>query len=123
MENEGDFFQIGVDSSDESNDAPEKVPRNFQSEADFRQLKVEYKAKKETGEIWKELSLPLNNPSKPESQLILHAVEELYFFRRYQEAERLATEALKGDLMDEFRKTLEDYKQRCANKLQQGFKE
>lgn len=51
MENEGDFLQIEVDSADEANEAPAKVPRDFQSEADFQKLKVQYKAKKETGEV------------------------------------------------------------------------
>jgi hypothetical protein len=64
------------------------------------------------------LKLPVDNPSKPESQTILHAIEELYFFKRYQEALKIVQEALNGELISEFRKLLEDYKARCQNKLQ-----
>ncbi|KAH8821129.1 hypothetical protein F5884DRAFT_850372 [Xylogone sp. PMI_703] len=117
MENEGDFLQIDIDSSDESNNTAEKVPRDFQSEADFQQVKAGYKAKEEAGELWKDLCFPINNPSKAESQLILHSIEELYFFRRYQEAEQLAVEVLKGELTDVFRSIVLDYKQQCAKKL------
>jgi len=62
--------------------------------------------------------LPINNPSKPESQTILHAIEELYFFRRYREALDMAQKALAGELDVEFRKTLDDYRRRCEAKAQ-----
>jgi hypothetical protein len=64
------------------------------------------------------LRLPIDNPSKPESQIILHAIEELYFFKRYEEALKIVEESLKGKLIAEFRKTLEDYKTRCQKKIQ-----
>ena len=63
------------------------------------------------------MKLPIDNPSKPESQIILHAIEELYFFRRYEEALKLVEESLKGKLIAEFRTTLEDYKTRCQKKI------
>jgi hypothetical protein len=50
----------------------------------------------------------------------MHAIEELYFFRRYGEAKKVADEALKGQLSDEFRKLLQDYKSRAQAKLQGG---
>lgn len=70
--------------------------------------------------LWKTLKLPVDNPSKQESQTILHAIEELYFFRRYEQAKGLAEEALKGKLIEEFRKTVEDCKGRCEAKLGDG---
>jgi len=70
--------------------------------------------------LWKTLKLPMDNPSKQESQTILHAIEELYFFRRYEKAKGLAEEALKGKLIEEFRKTVKDYSQRCEAKLEDG---
>lgn len=60
----------------------------------------------------------MDNPSKQESQTILHAIEELYFFKRYEEALKIVEEALMGRLGADFRKTLEDYKVRCKNKIQ-----
>jgi len=68
------------------------------------------------------LRLPLDNPSKPESQTIMHAIEELYFFRRYEEALNITNEALKGDVLQEFRKTLEAYRIRCQKKIQNTTK-
>jgi hypothetical protein len=64
------------------------------------------------------LKLPVDNPSKPESQTIMHAIEELYFFRRYEEALKITDEALKGKLIEDFRKTLEDYRMRSQKKIQ-----
>jgi len=52
--------------------------------------------------------------------MILHAIEELYFFKRYEKAKGLAEEALKGKLIDELRKTLDDYRRRCETKLEGG---
>jgi hypothetical protein len=62
----------------------------------------------------------MDNPSKQESQTILHAIEELYFFRRYEKANGLAEEALKGKLIEELRKTVDDYRRRCEVKLEFG---
>jgi hypothetical protein len=59
----------------------------------------------------------MNHPSKPESQTILHAIEELYFLRCYAEAEKLTSKALEGQLQDDFRATLQDYLARCRAKL------
>jgi len=64
------------------------------------------------------LKLPIDNPSKQESQTILHAVEELYFFKRYDETLKMVDEALMGKLIQEFRKTLEDYRTRCRKKIE-----
>jgi hypothetical protein len=64
--------------------------------------------------IWKSLKLPIDNPTKQESQTMLHAIEELYFFGKYEEAGKLADEVLKGKLVGEFRKTIRDYRERCG---------
>ena len=63
------------------------------------------------------MKLPTDNPSKQQSQTILHAIEELYFFRKYEEAEKVADEVLKGKLGNEFRKTITDYRERCEARL------
>ena len=62
----------------------------------------------------------MDNPSKQDSQTILHAIEELYFFKRYKKAKGLAEEALKGKLIEELRKTVEDYRRRCEAKFEDG---
>ena len=57
-----------------------------------------------------------------ESQTIQHAIEELYFFKRYEEALNVTDDALRGNLIDEFRKTLEDYRSRCQAKIEKALK-
>jgi len=73
-------------------------------------------------QLWKTLNLPIVNPSKPESQTILHAIEELYFFRRYEEASKIADGVLRGELNQEFRKFIVAYKERCKAKLSKDRK-
>jgi len=119
-DDDGGLFNIELSSSNESVDVKEKAPRDFQSEDDFERQRKEWKPKIEAGELWKTLKLPMDNPSKQESQAILHAIEEMYFFKRYEKAKRLAEEALKGKLIEEFRKSVEDYRRRCEMKLESG---
>ncbi|KAG0652047.1 hypothetical protein D0Z07_1054 [Hyphodiscus hymeniophilus] len=117
MEDEdGGLFNIEL-SSDESVSESEKTPRDFQSEEDFQRQRREWKVKIEEGEIWKALKLPVDDPTKPESQMILHAIEELYFFRRYEEARQLSNDVLKGKLNGEFRGVLEKYRAKCEAQL------
>ncbi|RYP43721.1 hypothetical protein DL768_009744 [Monosporascus sp. mg162] len=65
----------------------ERAARVAQSEEAFQAVKKSYRVKVENGEIWSTIKLPLGprRVSKPEAQAVLHAVEELYFFRRYAE--------------------------------------
>ncbi|KAL2073610.1 hypothetical protein VTL71DRAFT_10936 [Oculimacula yallundae] len=119
----GGLFNIEFDSEDEraAAEKEKKVPRDFQSEEDFQKVAREWKPKVESGDIYKSLTLPITNPSKPVSQTILHAVEELYFYRRFEEAKRVTVEALNAEgLIPEFRKTLEGYLERCEAKLAIG---
>ena len=53
------------------------------------------------------------------SQTILHAIEELYFFGRYEEAMRVTEDALRGKLNGEFRKVVEGYRKRCEAKIRE----
>ncbi|KAH6674489.1 hypothetical protein B0J14DRAFT_42375 [Halenospora varia] len=113
----GGLFNIEVSSSDESVEGTQKLPRDFQSEEDFRKVKETWKPKIEVEELWKTLNLPIDEPSKQESQVILHSIEELFFFRRYEEARVIAERVLGGKLGNEFRKTIEDYRIRCETRL------
>lgn len=136
---DGGLFNIDV-SSDESTKESDKLPRDFQSEEDFQRQRAEWKPRIEVGEvcpatfhcdvrlifeiqIWKTLKLPMENPSKPEAQTILYAIEELYFFRRYAEARGIADDALKGSLSEDFSKTVVAYRARCDEKLQRDSKQ
>lgn len=47
----------------------------------------------------------------------MHAIEELYFFGDYQVARNVTDKVLKGQLMDEFRKIMTGYRDRCLARL------
>ena len=51
---------------------------------------------------------------------MLHAIEELYFFRRFEEAGKLADDVLGGKLNEEFRKTILAHKAKCQAKFFAG---
>ncbi|KAF3760613.1 hypothetical protein M406DRAFT_268699 [Cryphonectria parasitica EP155] len=103
--------------------------RTGQTEEEFQAMKASYRAKVEDGEIWKNVKMPSGQGRVPkhEGQEILHAVEELYFYRRYEEAvtfigrvmqgaegeEEGAGDGLDGDL----RALLRTYETRCRVRL------
>ncbi|KAI2625651.1 hypothetical protein GGR54DRAFT_509106 [Hypoxylon sp. NC1633] len=112
--------------------APKKdqASRTAQSEEEFLAVKREYKVKVENGEIWKTIKLPLGPARipKPEAQALLHAVEELYFFRRYAEGAQFVRAVLDGHrdgeeegtpgLDDDTRKLLRYYEKKCDEKTE-----
>lgn len=61
----------------------------------------------------------MKNPSKPELQNVFHAVEELYFFHRFEEALDFLGRVLEGPegLGDEAKGALERYERKCRDKL------
>ncbi|KAI9827056.1 MAG: hypothetical protein M1819_007048 [Sarea resinae] len=126
MENDADseFLLIGGFSSDEEETAlskkATKEDRTRQTEAEFQAQKASWKPKIETGDIWKTLELPLrDSASKPEKETVLHAIEELYFFRDYAKAVEVADRALSGPAIDDvFRADLTSYRERCMKRLE-----
>lgn len=52
-------------------------------------------------------------------QELIHAVEELYFFRKYEQAEKLVNNALAGShgIDRDSNQLLSTYRQRCQTKL------
>lgn len=62
------------------------------------------------------MTLPPQDPDQMESQRILHAVEELYYLRRYVEAVKIVDEALRGIVSSSLRDRLVEYRQRCEEK-------
>ncbi|KAK3307952.1 uncharacterized protein B0T15DRAFT_523110 [Chaetomium strumarium] len=123
---------------------PTRAERTALSEETFQRLKQTYRPKIENGNIYKTIQLPTSpSPSsssssgaqlsKPEAQALLHATEELYFFRRYAEAAAFLQEvfaatdvvaAAEGEdkaeqrLIDgETAWLLQDYQRRCLARL------
>ncbi|KAI8946971.1 hypothetical protein F4801DRAFT_30092 [Xylaria longipes] len=106
--------------------ATKKTPREArtgQSEAEFQEVRRTYHVKVENGEVWKTVRLPLGpQVSKPEVQTLLHAVEELYFFRRFSEGARFARSVIDDDggagkLDEDTLKTLLYYERKCSDKI------
>ncbi|KAK1760605.1 hypothetical protein QBC47DRAFT_408664 [Echria macrotheca] len=103
----------------------EKPDRKALPEEAFQTLKATYRAKVENGEIHSKITLPLQSrTTKPEAQEILHAVEELYFLTRYDEALSFMRRVFsptegKGEthLDGEVQKLLRYYEGRCASRL------
>lgn len=120
---ESGLFAIALSDSEDGATADGKKPaaaaRDAQSEEDFQAVKKDYRVKVENGEIWKNINLPLGpKVTKPEAQAVVHAVEELYFFRRYQEAGDFAGKVLQdSDGLDQDTKTLlKYYETKCVDK-------
>ncbi|KAH8671464.1 hypothetical protein BX600DRAFT_434570 [Xylariales sp. PMI_506] len=125
MDIDSGLFNIAI--SDEEDSAPEaaepKTPgraRVAQTEEDFQAIRQAYTVKVENGD------LPLNGGGqsavKQEVQGLLHAVEELYFFKRYSEAVEfvqrvLAVEGDGGTLDEDTKKLLRYYESKCAAKV------
>ncbi|KAI0386899.1 hypothetical protein F5Y04DRAFT_275353 [Hypomontagnella monticulosa] len=144
---ESDLFGIQLSSSeDETNDGepaegnpPKKsetsapVDRTAQSEEEFQAVRKENRIKVENGEIWKTVDLPRGPGRVPkhEAQALLHAVEELYFFRRYTEGAQFARIALGGDgdgggehsapvLDNDTKRLLQYYEKKCSEKAEKN---
>ncbi|KAI1820284.1 hypothetical protein F4861DRAFT_545785 [Xylaria intraflava] len=99
--------------------------RTGQSEDEFREVQRGYRVKVENGEIWKTVTFPLApQVSKPEAQTLLHAVEELYFFRRFAEGARFARALVddggSGKLDEDAVRTLLYYERRCRERMESG---
>ncbi|RYP31949.1 hypothetical protein DL767_005490 [Monosporascus sp. MG133] len=116
----------GADSKSAAADVEaERAARVAQSEEAFQAVKKSYRVKVENGEIWSTIKLPLGprRISKPEAQALLHAVEELYFFRRYAEGAAFVRRVLDDcggggapGLDDDTRDLLLYYEKKCVEK-------
>ncbi|KAK7746304.1 hypothetical protein SLS53_002263 [Cytospora paraplurivora] len=89
-----------------------KRDRTGQSEAQFEAVKRDYRAKLENGE----------KLTKQEAQELLHAVEELYFYRRYEEAVAFVGRVFEGvgageGLERDVRDLLKTYEKKCQGRL------
>ncbi|KAJ3475131.1 hypothetical protein NLG97_g9562 [Lecanicillium saksenae] len=116
---------LNIEISDtEDTPAEKKAKRTGQSEEEFQAVRKTYVAKVQNGDIYKHIQLPLpSSASKMDIQEVLHAVEELYFFRRFQEAVDFTVQVLQGEsrgvLDADSLQLLEKYQVRCKAKLAQ----
>ncbi|KAK3685773.1 hypothetical protein B0T22DRAFT_466493 [Podospora appendiculata] len=142
------FLNISLsDSEDDGSDSSSRSPvdtttckpdepvsradrRNALSESDFQLLRQSYRPKVENGDIYRTIKIPLDPAgakSKPVNQELLHAVEELYFFRRYEEAVNFVHDVLMSEgeggaglLEEDTTKLLRYYQAKCSQRLLQA---
>ncbi|KAL0942371.1 uncharacterized protein CTRU02_200256 [Colletotrichum truncatum] len=126
---DGGLFSIAIDSDEEglASEAAAKAkerPRDYQTEEQFQELRATYRVKEQNGDIWQAIELPLipGQASKPVLQEILHAVEELYFLRRFDEAAVFTKRVLDGSdaaLDRDTRELLIRYEEKCRSRMAQ----
>ncbi|KJZ76891.1 hypothetical protein HIM_03768 [Hirsutella minnesotensis 3608] len=109
-------------SDSEEQEQVQKIDRTGQTEAEFQLVKQDYRAKVENGQIHSSVQLPLTPGTKKQLfQEAIHAVEELYFFRRYQEALNFIQGIHSDGSAEAFdrdsRELLHVYQQKCQEKL------
>ncbi|KAK1828347.1 hypothetical protein QBC39DRAFT_359346 [Podospora conica] len=102
-----------------------RADRTALSEEAFQTLKSTYIPKLENGEIWTTISLPVSvSVNKPEAQELAHAVEELYFLRRWDEAVDFIQRVMapgtgegEARLDEGTKRLLRHYESRCKERL------
>ncbi|KAK0739951.1 hypothetical protein B0T21DRAFT_330275 [Apiosordaria backusii] len=107
-----------------------RADRSALSQEAFNALKQSYIPRVENGELWRTIPFPLTPESdanrgglisKPQAQDLLHAVEELYFYRRYTEAveflDRIWADGGEAKIDGETRELLRKYEGRCKFRL------
>ncbi|KAF4591685.1 hypothetical protein GQ602_001984 [Ophiocordyceps camponoti-floridani] len=116
-----DLFNIHL-SDEEEDVVAKKADRTVQTEDAFQAVKRRYRVKMENGQISEALTLPLRpDASKQDIQQLLHAVEELYFFRRYRDAlsfiDTITSDGSCQALDHDTRQLLVAYRQKCLRRL------
>ncbi|KAL2126605.1 hypothetical protein VTI74DRAFT_558 [Chaetomium olivicolor] len=107
---------------------PTRAERTALSEEAFQCLKQTYRPKVENGNIHQTITLPIPLSStplpKPEAQELLHAVEELYFFRKYAEAVQFLEKVFESEgsarIDGETGRLLRVYRERCIAQLERA---
>ena len=124
MDDEDDgLLNIALSSDSEAESKPLKPKRTEQTESAFQAIKQSYVPKIENGNIYKSITLPLPTDAKKHHfQEVIHAVEELYFFRRFSEAlafihDVFGSDRDRGILDQETNNLLKLYESKCQHKL------
>ncbi|KAG9243015.1 hypothetical protein BJ878DRAFT_512641 [Calycina marina] len=115
FDDECDLFAIDIDIPSPASSP--KLPRDYQSEEAFLEVKKTWKPKVETGNIGGSIRLKSKGTTKQDSQAIMHAIEELYFEKEYGKAAGLARCVLSSGSEGEIRSVIEKYLERCEEML------
>ncbi|KAH7148456.1 hypothetical protein EDB81DRAFT_463623 [Dactylonectria macrodidyma] len=120
-DDENTLFNIQVsDASDDEERESKQARRTGQTEDAWDAVRRAYRPKFENGNIHKTIKLPIENgASKQLLQEVLHAVEELYFFRHYERAAQFINEIFSSGscLDDDTQRSLLTYQEKCQKKL------
>ncbi|QPH05381.1 hypothetical protein C2857_003134 [Epichloe festucae Fl1] len=109
-------------SDDEVDVVKKKADRTGQTEDEFQIVKDNYRVRVENGDLHKHVELPLRAAmNKMRTQEIIHAVEELYFHRRFQDGVDLVNRAFDNNgaasVDNDSRQLLETYRDKCQQNL------
>ncbi|KAG5976359.1 hypothetical protein E4U55_007341 [Claviceps digitariae] len=111
------------DAEDQDLDpAKKKADRTAQTEDEFQAVKEVYRARVENGNMYEHVELPLRpGANKMHTQEVIHAVEELYFHRQFQQAIDLVDRAFdhngEASVDNDSRQLLTTYREKCQHKL------
>ncbi|KAH7011459.1 hypothetical protein EDB80DRAFT_390576 [Ilyonectria destructans] len=118
---ENGLFNIQIsDASDDEEREAKEARRTGQSEDAWSAIQRDYQAKVENGDIHKTVKLPIGpDASKQHLQEVIHAIEELYFFRHYEHAMGFISDVLSGSesLDADTQQLLATYQDKCQKKL------
>ncbi|KFH46175.1 hypothetical protein ACRE_030230 [Hapsidospora chrysogenum ATCC 11550] len=125
----GGLLSIALSDSDSDQQtcaSTTRASRTGQTEEEYQAVKRSYHVKVENGNVYKNVTLPLEKGSRKQLiQEVLYAAEELYFFRRFEEAATFLGKVLaegntESEALDqETRVLLINYKQKCEERLNQ----
>ncbi|TLD28892.1 hypothetical protein PspLS_03285 [Pyricularia sp. CBS 133598] len=123
---EDDGSPLGADQQCPAAKPQSRQDKLRQTEEAFQALKATYSPKIQNGDIQHQIPFPLapsstaTTVSKMLAQDLVHAVEELYFYRRYAEAADFAGRVLaQPEVLDtDTRTLLARYQERCRLKTQ-----
>ncbi|KZF25663.1 hypothetical protein L228DRAFT_259057 [Xylona heveae TC161] len=123
MDVEGEFLNIGLDLLSDEENEDKAADRTGQTEEAFQREKASWEPIIERGEIWRSIKLPLSTSlNKPEGQKLLHAVEELYYFRRFNEAIQFIDRAQPQLAGEDIKAAMARYKEKCQAREQRATK-
>ncbi|KAG6006112.1 hypothetical protein E4U43_000489 [Claviceps pusilla] len=117
---------LNIQLSDPEDQAPDpvqkKADRTAQTEDEFQSVKDVYCARIENGHMYEHVEVPLRSgANKMRTQEVIHAVEELYFHRQFQQAIDLVNRAFdhngEASVDSDSRQLLTTYRERCQHRL------
>ncbi|KAG6003750.1 hypothetical protein E4U21_001753 [Claviceps maximensis] len=115
-------IQLSEPEDQDLDPVKKKADRTGQTEEEFQLVKDMYRARVENGQMYEHVQVPLRpGANKMHTQEVIHAVEELYFHRQFQQAIDLVNQAFghngAASVDNDSRQLLTTYREKCQLKL------